>query len=259
MFRRWEHQHLTFSMLYAWNENFVLPFSHDEVVHGKGALINKIAGDAWQKAATLRTLYAFMYVHPGQEAAVHGQRARAGARVEPRRLARLAPARAIRCTRACSGSSRISTASTAPSRRSTRSTSQSAGFEWIDCNDYESSVISLIRRGVESATTGSWPCSTGRRSSGTGYRVGVPEPGYYAEVLNSDAAVYGGGNVGNRGGLHTDPTPAHGHAQSLSLTLPPLGRADIEKTYVAAGYVRERSSIAFHSASPTGITDRRGR
>ena len=104
--RRWEHQHLTFSMLYAFNENFILPFSHDEVVHGKGSMIAKMPGDAWQKAATLRALYAFMYAHPGQEADVHGQRVRPVARVEPRRLARLAPARSTRCTPVCSDSSR---------------------------------------------------------------------------------------------------------------------------------------------------------
>jgi 1,4-alpha-glucan branching enzyme len=221
VYRRWEHQHLTFSMLYAWNENFVLPFSHDEVVHGKGAMLSKMPGDAWQKAATLRALYAFMYVHPGKKLMfmgsefgqwrewnhdasldwhLLGEGLHAGLQrfvVDLNRIYREEPA--------------LHQVDFDP-----------LGFEWIDCHDHESSVISLIRRGSD---PGDWVAAVLNWTPITreAYRVGVPEPGYYAELLNSDASLYGGGNVGNQGGLETEPVPAHGHPQSLTLTLPPLG------------------------------------
>jgi 1,4-alpha-glucan branching enzyme len=220
VYRRWEHQHLTFSMLYAWNENFVLPFSHDEVVHGKGSLINKIPGDAWKKVATLRALYAFMYLHPGKKLLFMGSEfgqvrewnhdisldwhlldepLHAGLQ---RFVADL--------NRVYGGEPALHEVDFA-----------SSGFEWIDCSDYESSVISLIRRG----SGGDWVAAVINWTPivRTGYRVGVPEAGYYTELLNTDASLYGGSNVGNWGGLDTDPAPAHGHGQSLNLTLPPLG------------------------------------
>ena len=146
MYRRWEHQHLTFSMLYAFNENFILPFSHDEVVHGKGSMMDKVPGDAWQKAATLRVLYAFMCAHPGQEADVHGQRVRPVARMAPRRVARLAPAERAAARRPAAVRRRSEHVYRERAGAATKWTSRRAGFEWIDCNDHESSVISFIRR-----------------------------------------------------------------------------------------------------------------
>jgi 1,4-alpha-glucan branching enzyme len=220
VFRRWEHQHLTFSMLYAWNENFILPFSHDEVVHGKHALIDKSPGDAWQKAATLRALLGYMYAHPGKKLLFmgaefgqwhewhygrsldwhlvdHGLHAGVQRFVED--LNRL-----YRAERP------LHEVDFAPQ-----------GFEWIDCHDHESSVISLIRRAAAPAdaivVVLNWT-PIARHD----YRIGVPEPGYYAELLNSDAGLYGGSNVGNEGGRDTEPVASHGHGQSLRLTLPPL-------------------------------------
>jgi 1,4-alpha-glucan branching enzyme len=221
VYRRWEHQHLTFSMLYAWNENFVLPFSHDEVVHGKGALLNKIPGDAWQKAATLRALYAFMYLHPGKKLLFMG--AEFGQWREWNHDTSLdwhllGDGLHAGLQRFVADLNHLY-----QSDKALHQVDFSAdGFEWIDCQDNEASVISLIRRAADPddwvAAALNWTPVPRH-----GYRIGVPEAGYYEERLNSDASIYGGGNVGNQGGLWTEPVPAHGHAQSLDLTLPPLG------------------------------------
>jgi 1,4-alpha-glucan branching enzyme len=221
LYRRWEHQHLTFSMLYAFNENFVLPFSHDEVVHGKRSMMDKVPGDIWQKAATLRTLYAFMFTHPGKKLLFMGcemgawrewdhndslewdllkQPVHAGIKqfvTDVNHLYRASPA--------------LYEVDFEPS-----------GFSWIDCNDFESSIISFIRRAKDTSdflvVVLSWTPVVRAE-----YRVGVPVAGFYQEVLNSDSALYGGSNVGNAGGVPSEAVEAHGHAQSLSLTIPPLG------------------------------------
>jgi len=221
VYRRWEHQHLTFSMLYAFNENFVLPFSHDEVVHGKGSMMQKVPGDEWQKAATLRLLYAFMTVHPGKKLMFMGNEfgqwrewnhddSLEWSLLEQPRHAGLQ--RFVQDLNALyQRQPALYEVDFAP-----------GGFEWIDCNDHEASVISLIRRAADPedwvVAVLNWTPIV-RHS----YRVGVPAPGHYAELLNSDAEVYAGGNIGNQGGLDTEPVSAHGHAQSLTLTLPPLG------------------------------------
>jgi 1,4-alpha-glucan branching enzyme len=220
VYRRWEHQHLTFSMLYAYNENFVLPFSHDEVVHGKGAMMSKPPGDPWQKAATLRVLYAFMFAHPGKKLLFMGaefgvwrewqhddsldwdllqQPLHAGLHrfvADLHQLYRAEPA--------------LHQVDFDP-----------GGFAWIDCNDSENSIISLIRRSKDGrdfvVVALNWTPVIRYD-----YRIGVPEPGFYRELINSDAGVYDGGNVGNRGGVNAEPVPAHGHPWSLRLTVPPL-------------------------------------
>jgi 1,4-alpha-glucan branching enzyme len=220
VYRRWEHQHLTFSMLYAYNENFVLPFSHDEVVHGKGSMMSKVPGDTWQKAATLRVLYTFMYAHPGKKLLFMGCEIGAWREwnhddsIEWSLIQHPLHGGLQRFVRDLND---VYTKEAALHEVDF----EPAGFQWIDCNDYESSVISLVRRARD-----------GRRFVvvvlnftpvvRTDYRIGVPEPGYYKERLNSDAVWYGGGNVGNEGGLYADPIPAHGHSQSLRLTIPPL-------------------------------------
>ena len=220
VFRRWEHQHLTFSMLYAWNENFVLPFSHDEVVHGKGTLINKIPGDAWQKAATLRTLYTYMWVHPGKKLLFMGQEFGQWQEWSHERSLDWhlldAPMH--------SGLQRFVEDLNhhyvqEPALHEIDF--ESRGFEWIDCNDHEASVISLLRKATDPddvvVAIFNWTPIVRHD-----YRIGVPAPGYYRELLNSDAEAYGGSNVGNEGGRHSEEVPSHGHAHSLSLTLPPL-------------------------------------
>jgi 1,4-alpha-glucan branching enzyme len=220
VYRPWEHQHLTFSMLYAWNENFILPFSHDEVVHGKGSLMGKMPGDAWQKAATLRTLLAFMYAHPGKKllfmGGEFGQWNEWNHDVsldwhvleEPRHAG---------LQRFVEDLNHLYTAEKALFEIDF----EPDGFEWIDCSDYQSSVVSFIRR----ARDGDWLAVVFNWTPIVrhAYRIGVPEAGYYREVINSDGAYYGGGNVGNAGGVWAEAIAAHGHRQSINLTLPPLG------------------------------------
>ncbi len=221
VFRRWEHQHLTFSMLYAWNENFVLPFSHDEVVHGKGSLINKSPGDEWQKAATLRVLLAFMYAHPGKKLLFMGCELGQWSEWSHERSLDWhlldAPLHAG-LQRFVEDLNRLYREQPSLFQQDVAA----AGFEWIDCNDHEASVISLIRRATDTddclIIVLNWTPVVRH-----GYRIGVPEAGYYEELLNSDADVYAGSNVGNEGGRHTDAIESHGRAHSLSLTLPPLG------------------------------------
>jgi 1,4-alpha-glucan branching enzyme len=220
VYRRYDHQHLTFSLLYAFTENFILPFSHDEVVHGKGAMFRKIPGDDWQKAATLRALYGFMYAHPGKKLMFmgmeFGQRREwnydhsldwhlldeplhAGVRRFVQDLNR--------------------TYHSEPALHEVDF--DGSGFSWIDCNDNENSVVSLIRR----AKNGGSPVIAVINFTPmqrNGYRIGVPAPGGYLELVNSDAEVYGGCNVGNRGMVFTEPVAAHGHQQSLRLILPAL-------------------------------------
>jgi 1,4-alpha-glucan branching enzyme len=219
--RRWEHRHLTFSLLYAFTENFILPFSHDEVVHGKGSMFGKIPGDDWQKAATLRALYGFMYAHPGKKLMFMGcefgqldewnydhslawhlleQPLHSGLRLFVKDLNRVY------------GSE--------PSLHQVDF--DPAGFQWIDCNDSENSVVSFLRRAKNGgdfivAIVNFTPVPR------EGYRIGVPAGGAYTELVNSDSAAYGGSNVGNGGMIFTEAIASHGHGQSLRLRLPPLG------------------------------------
>ena len=267
--RRWHHNQVTFSLMYAFSENFVLPFSHDEVVHGKGSMFGKVPGDEWQKAATLRALYGFMYTHPGKKlmfmGCEFGQRREwnhdqsldwhlldyplhAGLRQFVRDL-----------NRVYSAEPALYALDFDP-----------AGFQWIDCNDLENSVIAFIRRdsagGFVVAVLNFTPVPR------DGYRIGVPLPGEYNELINSDSEAYGGSNVGNAGVAQTEPIPSHGYADSLRLNLPPLGFLVIETcssgrlkpapTWRGRGRLQpafsDISNIFFHSASLTGITDRRG-
>jgi 1,4-alpha-glucan branching enzyme len=220
VFRRWDHNLVTFSMLYAWNENFILPFSHDEVVHLKGSMISKMPGDSWQKAANVRALYGYMFAHPGKKLLFMGQEfgqwyewsERAGLPWE--HVGAFPHAGLQQYVRDLN-------AVYARERALHEIDFEPRGFQWIDCNDNENSVFSFIRSGRAGADTivvvvNFTPVPRG------GYRIGVPSPGRWVELLNSDASVYGGSNVGNAGAVHTEAVPAHGHAQSLQLLLPPL-------------------------------------
>ena len=227
VFRRWEHQHLTFSMLYAFNENFVLPFSHDEVVHGKGSMIQKVPGDDWQKAATLRVLYAFMGVHPGKKLMFMGSEFgqwREWNHDDSLDWSLLHQPRHAGLQRFVQDLNALYQREPALHQLDF----EPAGFEWIDCNDHESSVIALIRR---AADQDDWIVAVLNWTpiARHGYLVGVPEAGYYAELLNSDAEVYAGSNMGNQGGKEAEAVPAHGRPYSLNLTLPPLSAVVLKK------------------------------
>ncbi|OFV92837.1 MAG: 1,4-alpha-glucan branching enzyme [Acidobacteria bacterium RIFCSPLOWO2_12_FULL_65_11] len=219
--RRWHHNLVTFSMLYAFTENFVLPFSHDEVVYGKRALVDKPPGDAWQKYATLRTLYGYLYAHPGKKLLFmggefgqwrewHHDRSLDWHLLDDPSHASL--------RRYVQDLNRHYQAEPALHERDF----DADGFRWIECNDNENSVVSLVRYARDRRHFIVIVCNF-TPVSRADYRVGVPEAGWYAELVNSDASFYGGGDVGNLGGATTEPVAAHGFGQSLRLIVPPLG------------------------------------
>ena len=219
--RRWHHTHITFSALYMHTENFILPFSHDEVVHGKGPMIDKMPGDLWQKHATLRALYGYMYAHPGKKLLFMGNELGQAREWNHDRsldwhlLDDPLHAALRRFLQDLNGHYRA-----LPALHQVDFDPQ--GFSWIDCNDNENSVVSMLRyaRDRRDFVAMVFNFTPVPRAD---YRIGVPEAGYYAEILNSDAAVYGGTNAGNSGGAATEAVEAHGFAQSLRLMIPPLG------------------------------------
>jgi 1,4-alpha-glucan branching enzyme len=227
VYRRWAHNHLTFSMLYAYHENFILPFSHDEVVHGKGSMIGKMAGDSWQKAANLRALYAFMFGHPGKKLLFMGSEFGQWSEWNHDRGLEWAHVDA-----APHGGIRALVRDLNRLYRSEPALFQldfdPAGFQWIDCNDNENSVVSFLRRGrnPDDAVVVVLNLTPVIRSS---YVVGVPSAGRYRELINTDSGIYGGSNQGNAGEVDSQPVPAHGHADRLELLLPPLSALFLKK------------------------------
>lgn len=220
IYRRYHHNDVTFSLLYAYTENFVLPLSHDEVVHGKGSLLNKMSGDEWQKFANLRAYYGFMWGHPGKKLLFMGgefgqwQEWNFNSGLEWGALTSPTHQGILRFVKDLNHLYQNEPALHEDDFEWT-------GFTWIDANDSDNSVFSFIRNAKsrrESVIVVTNFTPVPRQS----YRVGVPKPGYYREILNSDSAHYGGGNMGNDGGKATEDVPWHGHAQSLSLLLPPL-------------------------------------
>ena len=225
--RRWHHGQITFSMLYAFTENFVLPFSHDEVVHGKRSMLDKMPGDVWQKHANLRALYGYMYAHPGKKLMFMGlefgqwREWNHDASLDWHLLDEPLHAGMQRWVRDLNHVYQRE-----PSLHEVDF--EGAGFSWINCQDSDNSVISLIRRArnPQDFTVAVVNFTPVPRE---GYRIGVPEPGWYTELLNSDSHLYGGGNVGNQGRVHTDQFPSDGFGQSLSIVVPPLGCVLLKK------------------------------
>jgi 1,4-alpha-glucan branching enzyme len=218
--RRYHHNQLTFRMLYGFTENFVLPLSHDEVVHGKGSLIGKMPGDEWQRFANLRLLFGYMFAQPGKKMLFMGcefGQVREWAHdtslewhVLQYPLHRGVQSWIEQLNRLYRSQPGLHLLDTDP-----------AGFEWVDCNDNAASVLSLLRKGRSSKDTLLIVCNF-TPVPRAHYQVGVPSGGFWRELLNSDAREYGGGGLGNLGGCNAEPQPAHGRPYSLSLTLPPL-------------------------------------
>jgi 1,4-alpha-glucan branching enzyme len=221
VFRAYHHNKITFGLWYAFSENFVLPFSHDEVVYGKGAMIAKMPGDDWRKFANLRLLYGFMFGHPGKKLLFMGDEF--GQRNEWNHDSSLdwhllqypLHAGLLRWVRDLNTFYRGQ-----PSLFEIDF--DSSGFEWIDCSDSQRSVVSFLRQGKTPADVTVFVCNftpVPRHN----YRVGVPFGGRWQEMLNSDAPLYGGSGQGNLGGVDAAPLPIHSRPHSLNLTLPPLG------------------------------------
>jgi 1,4-alpha-glucan branching enzyme len=219
--RKYHHDDLTFSLIYAFHENFTLPFSHDEVVHGKGSLLDQMPGDLWQKFANLRLLYSYMWTHPGKKLLFMGQdfgqwlewnfdtslqwdllqwESHQGLKqcvADLNRLYRNEPALH-------------------------RYDFDGRGFEWVDCHNWEESTFSYLRKG-EDPDDFLLVCSNFTPMPRANYRVGVPKLTEYDEIYNSDSQFYAGSNVGNGAGNQAEDISAHGHPASIEITLPPLG------------------------------------
>jgi 1,4-alpha-glucan branching enzyme len=221
LFRKWHHDKITFSLMYAFSERFLLPFSHDEVVHGKRSLLSKMPGDVWQKHATLRALLGYMFVHPGKKLLFMG--AEIGQWREWNHdweldWAVLGDAKHGGLQRWVRDLNQVYAAS----RPLWADDDTPAGFEWIDCHDHDNSVISLVRHDPVSGAM-MVAVANFTPTPRHGYRIGVPAGGRWIERLNSDAEPYAGSGAGNSGAVEAEALPQHGHPQSLSLTVPPLG------------------------------------
>jgi 1,4-alpha-glucan branching enzyme len=218
--RSYHHHQMTFSMMYAYTENFVLPLSHDEVVHGKGSLLRKMPGDRWQQLANLRALLAYMWAHPGKQLLFMG--AEFGQETEWSEshglewwLAELPDH---------GGLLQLVRDLNSVYQRSPALWSRDgdpSGFAWIDANDAANNVFSFLRWGTDGSVTACVANFAGNPHEG--YRLGLPRPGQWTEVINTDAELYGGSGVGNLGAVEAVPEPWHGQPASVTLRVPPLG------------------------------------
>lgn len=227
IYRKYHHNQLSFGLIYAFNENFVLPLSHDEVVHGKGSLLNKMSGDTWQKFANLRALYGFMWAHPGKKLLFMGGEFGQWSEWNDAQSLDwhlLENAQHSGVQHLIGDLNRL--------YRETPALHEidfdPAGFEWIAADDGDASVLAFLRRGFDRSRAMLCVCNF-TPIVRNGYRIGVPGPGEYRERLNTDSQYYGGSNVGNALGLvHAEPIPAHGRDWSVALTLPPLATLMLE-------------------------------
>jgi 1,4-alpha-glucan branching enzyme len=220
VYRKYEHGSLTFSMIYAFHENFLLPLSHDEVVHGKGSLLDKMPGDLWQKFANLRLLYGYMYGHPGKKLLFMGSEIaqwREWHHDESLDWHMLQWRDHQGILQLVSDLNALYRAEPALYEIDF----EWQGFEWLELHDWENSVLAFLRRAKNPNDSVVVVCNF-TPVIREGYRIGVPSGGYYREILNSDAAIYGGSNVGNEGGVWARPEPHAGRPFHVSLKLPPL-------------------------------------
>ena len=221
VYRRFHHHQLTFSLMYAFSENFVLPLSHDEVVHGKGSLYSKMPGDRWQKLANLRALLAFMWAHPGKKLLFMGgelaqeqewshdrsldwhlleQAEHAGVQALVRELNRIYREEAALWER----------------------DHDPSGFRWLEANDAAANVLAFARYAKDGECALVCVCNLSPVPR-EGYRLGLPQAGRWREALNTDSTYYGGSDVGNLGGVESEAVPWHEQPFSAEVTLPPLG------------------------------------
>ncbi len=226
IYRRWAHSKMTFGLLYAFTENFVLPISHDEVVHGKGSVIGRMPGDEWQRFANARAYYGFMWGHPGKKLLFMGQefgqtsewkfdealpwwlldhKPHQGMKALIKDLNALYRNTPALHNRDCEGE----------------------GFAWIVVDDEAQSVIAFLRKGAEGDKPVAVICNFTPQTRHD-YRIGLPLAGRWREALNTDAALYGGANIGNLGGVVADPSGEHGFPVSAAVTIPPLATVFLE-------------------------------
>jgi len=241
IYRMYHHNQVTFSLVYAFSENYVLPFSHDEVVHGKGSLLRKMPGDRWQQLANLRALYAYMWAHPGKQLLFMGSEFAQDREWDESTTLdwhHLDDPGHLGVNRLVTDLNHVYRATPALWARD----NDPSGFGWIDANDAENNVLSFLRfgdpAGASAAGTTDRPtilaCVTNFAGSPHyGYRLGLPRAGRWREVLNTDASAYGGAGQGNLGGVTATAEPHHGQPASASLALPAL--ATIWFAYEADG------------------------
>jgi 1,4-alpha-glucan branching enzyme len=226
IYRKYHHHQMTFGLVYAWSENYILPISHDEVVHGKGSMLSKMPGNGWEKFANLRAYYGFMWAHPGKKLLFMGQEFAQGAEwnhsqsLDWHQLDVAEHKGMQRLVRDLNGVYR-------ETRALHVNDSRPEGFAWIESNDAEAGVFSWVRRGNDGdrqvvAVVNMTPLERN-------YRLGLPAAGKWHEILNTDAEAYGGGNRGNLGGVTTEKTPWHGQTQSALVTLPPLSAVYLQQ------------------------------
>ncbi len=221
VYRRYHHNELSFSLIYAFTENFILPLSHDEVVHGKGSLYAQMSGDHWQKLANLRALYGYMWAHPGKKLLFMGGEL---AQYDEWRYDQSLPWHLLENT----DHKRVQSVVRELNRLYKAEPAlweldnEPGGFWWLEPNDVDNNVFAYVR-----ASKGGYRLVVCIANLSPvprqGYRLGLPREGRWHELLNTDSAAYGGSDVGDRGGVETEPIPWHGQKQSAEVTLPPLG------------------------------------
>jgi len=221
VYRRYHHNNMTFSMMYAFSENFVLSLSHDEVVHGKGSIMGKMSGDWWQKFAQSRLLYGYQLMHPGKALTFMGYEIGQWSEWSEERSLDWHLVDESSYHKQLQNWVRDMNALVRDEPALHETDFNPEGFQWIEPNDADNSVFSFIRYAEDKED---FLIYVGNFTPVPqyNYRIGVPQPGHYNEVLNSDSEHYGGSNVGNGGGFHTDDISWHGFDQSLNLTVPPL-------------------------------------
>jgi 1,4-alpha-glucan branching enzyme len=218
--RKYHHHNITFSLLYAFTENFVLPVSHDEVVHGKRSLIGKMPGDEWQRFANVRVFLAYMYTHPGKKLLFMGSELGQYEEWDHDSSVRW-DLLTFDFHRKLQDLARELNRLYAASPALYEVDFHYSGFEWIDFHDVENSIIAFIRR-AENPADFLLICCNFTPVVRKKYELSVPEPGYYEEILNTDSELFGGSNVGNGGGVWAMPAPKRDRKHSIAITLPPL-------------------------------------